>query len=64
MVLKYDDFGAPYREPPYTEEEDFKFWNSIRGAASFPSLNHRPPAAPQSPQDPEQPQLPEETHPS
>jgi len=53
MVLKYDDFGAPYREPPYTAEEDFEFWKKAGGVSSFPSANHRRAAA-QSPHEPEQ----------
>jgi hypothetical protein len=53
MVLKYDDFGAPYHEPPYTDEEDFEFWRRMGGVSSFPSANHRRAAA-QSPQEPEQ----------
>ena len=56
MVLKYDDFGTPYREPPYSKEEEFEFWRRIGGVSSFPSANHRP-AAVKSPQEPEQ-QLP------
>ena len=64
MVLKYDDFGTPYREPPYSEEEDFEFWKAASGVSSFPSSNYRPPAVPQSPQDQELPQQPGGTHPS
>jgi len=64
MVLKYDVYGSPYREPPYSEDEELEIYRSLCGVAVITSPNYRRSLPnPQPHQDQELPPKPEETHP-
>lgn len=56
VVTKYDDWGNPYGEPPYTEEEEAEIYRATANVTAFT----RPvrPAAPPAPKGPPLPRAP------
>jgi hypothetical protein len=35
MVRKYDDYGSPYHEPPYTAAEEHELYRQMAGVVAF-----------------------------
>ena len=35
MVVKYDVYGSPYGEPPYTEAEQMEMYRRMNGVVAF-----------------------------